>query len=79
MRREIHHGDDSGIVQSRRPDDADNADYLNQQAARYRSPKLQELQKRNKDNADNLDDANWNKTRKEMRYDQHKSKVQQAY
>lgn len=40
---------------------------------------LHELEKQNREAASNLDAANWEKTRKSMRYDQHKSKVQQSY
>ena len=40
---------------------------------------LNELEKQSREAASNLDGDNWNHTRKAMRYDQHKSKVQQAY
>jgi Ca-activated chloride channel family protein len=40
---------------------------------------LNELEKQNKEAANNLDEENWNRTRKALRYDQHKAKVQQAY
>ena len=38
-----------------------------------------DLEKKNTEAANSLDDANWNKARKAMRYDQHKAKVQQPY
>jgi Ca-activated chloride channel family protein len=40
---------------------------------------LDELEKKNREAANNLDESNWERTRKSMRYDQHKSKVQQSY
>lgn len=40
---------------------------------------LDELEKQNREAANNLDAGNWDRTRKSMRYDQHKSKVQQSY
>jgi Ca-activated chloride channel family protein len=40
---------------------------------------LEKLEKNSREAANNLDNDAWDKTRKTMRYDQHKSKVQQAY
>jgi Ca-activated chloride channel family protein len=40
---------------------------------------LNQLEKQSREAASNLDADNWNRTRKAMRSDQHKSKVQQAY
>lgn len=40
---------------------------------------LQELETKQNEAAANLDAQNWDKTRKSMRYDQHKSKMQQKY
>lgn len=40
---------------------------------------LSELERKNEEASKNLDQENWNKTRKSMRYDQHKAKVQQKY
>lgn len=40
---------------------------------------LQELEKKQNEAANNLDSGAWDKTRKSMRYDQHKSKMQQSY
>ena len=67
----------------------DNASYLQRQkdklgsgaaAAPAASVKtLEELEKKNREAATNLDGQNWDKQRKAMRYDQHKSKVQQSY
>jgi Ca-activated chloride channel family protein len=40
---------------------------------------LKKLEESNREAANNLDNDNWDKTRKVMRQDQHKSKAQQAY
>ncbi len=40
---------------------------------------LESLEKKSREAANNLDNDNWDKTRKVMRSDQHKSKVRQAY
>lgn len=40
---------------------------------------LNDLEKQNRAAAENLDADNWNRTRKALRYDQHKAKSQQAY
>lgn len=40
---------------------------------------LDDLEKQNREAASSLDDDSWGRTRKTMRNDQHKSKVQQAY
>jgi Ca-activated chloride channel family protein len=40
---------------------------------------LQDLEKKQNEAANNLDAHAWEKTRKSMRYDQHKSKMQQKY
>jgi Ca-activated chloride channel homolog len=40
---------------------------------------LDDLEKQSREAAANLDADNWGRTRKAMRYDQHKAKVQQAY
>lgn len=40
---------------------------------------LEALEKRQNEAAQNLDEENWAKSRKSMRYDQHKSKAQQSY
>jgi Ca-activated chloride channel family protein len=40
---------------------------------------LKKLEESSREAANNLDNDNWDKTRKVMRSDQHKSKVQQAY
>lgn len=41
--------------------------------------KLKELEEQNRVAAENLDEDSWGRTRKAMRADQHKAKVQQAY
>jgi len=40
---------------------------------------LRDLEKKQNEAAANLDAQSWDKTRKSMRYDQHKSKMQQSY
>ena len=67
----------------------ENANYLKQSKERYAvgaaaaaAPSvraLDELEKKNRFAADNLDGDAWDKTRKIMRQDQHRSKVQQTY
>lgn len=66
-----------------------NASYLKDARDRYgvglgAAPKaaigkLEELEKKQNEAASNLDAQKWDKTRKSMRQDQHKSKVQQTY
>ena len=70
----------------------DNAAYLGRQrgqlstssAASPAAPsasiqKLEDLAKKSAEAANSLEGKDWDRTRKAMRYDQHKSKVQQAY
>ncbi len=70
----------------------DNAAYLNRlkdklSTSSVESPaapsasiqKLDELEKRSNEAANSLEGEDWERTRKAMRYDQHKSKVQQKY
>jgi Ca-activated chloride channel family protein len=57
----------------------DNADYLKEKAREYSAPELEAMERKNKRQAQNLDDDNWARTRKSMRHDQHRSKVQQSY
>ena len=66
-----------------------NASYLKDARGRYglgsgAAPsaaigKLEALEKKQNEAASNLDADKWDKTRKSMRQDQHKSKVQQSY
>jgi len=56
-----------------------NAMYLKNKALEYAAPELEAMGQKNKTQAENLDDKNWARTRKSMRYDQHRSKVQQSY
>jgi len=66
-----------------------NASYLKQRAQELSSGlaaapapatrKLMELEKSNRSAAESLDQDKWDKTRKIMREDQHRSKVQQSY
>lgn len=66
-----------------------NASYLKKAREHYGSgadaapapavKELQELEKKQTDAASNLDQQTWDKTRKAMRSDQHKSKMQQSY
>lgn len=67
----------------------ENATYIKRASEKYSSgaaaapaasiSALNELEKQSQDAASNLDEDNWNRTRKAMRYDQHKAKVQQSY
>jgi Ca-activated chloride channel family protein len=67
----------------------ENAGYLNRQksalgmgaaaAPAASISALDQLEAKNRDAAENLEGESWDKTRKAMRRDQHKSKVQQAY
>ncbi len=67
----------------------DNAAYLNKQrgyvtsgaapAPAASAKALDDLERKSREAANSLEGEAWDKTRKAMRYDQHKSKVQQAY
>ncbi|MCP4780810.1 MAG: VWA domain-containing protein [Hyphomicrobium sp.] len=67
----------------------DNAAYIKQSYERYSSGAsaapaatigvLNELEKKNRQAAQSLDADSWARTRKSMRHDQHKAKVQQSY
>ena len=80
---------DKGDISGARKVLEDNATYIkraNEQfstgAAAAPAPSvsaLQELEKQSREAANNLEPGNWDRTRKEMRYDQHKAKVQQSY
>lgn len=56
-----------------------NATYLREKAEAYDDKDLLALEKENRVQAKSLTEKDWAKTRKSMRYKQHKSKVQQAY
>lgn len=66
-----------------------NVDYIKKSREKYSTgaaaastasvEALSELEKKNEDASNNLEGEQWNKTRKAMRSDQHKSKVQQTY
>ena len=80
---------DKGDVTGARKALEDNALYLNKQknalgAGAMAAPSasieaLGKLEAKSREAADNLEGESWDKTRKVMRQDQHKSKVQQAY
>ncbi len=80
---------DAGKIDAARKLLEKNADYLKKERVRLGSGAgaapaaslgvLDELTKDNKEAARNLDANNWVKTRKSMRYKQHKAKQQQAY
>ncbi len=80
---------DSGKIEDARKVLEDNAAYLNRQkgalsAGAAPAPAsaivtLDELEKKSREAAGNLDNDGWERTRKGMRYDQHKSKAQQKY
>jgi Ca-activated chloride channel family protein len=80
---------DKGDVAGARRMLEENADYLRRQkdafsvgaapAPAATVEALTELERKNRAAAGSLDGESWDKTRKAMRYDQHKSKVQQSY
>jgi Ca-activated chloride channel family protein len=80
---------DKGDVSGARKMLQDNAAYIKRSRETYSSglgavagpsvETLSELEKKNEEASRNLDGEQWNKTRKSMRYDQHKAKVQQKY
>jgi Ca-activated chloride channel homolog len=80
---------DKGDIAGARKVLEDNATYIKRSYETYGSGvasaptasigALNELEKQSLKAADNLDADSWNRTRKAMRYDQHKAKVQQAY
>ena len=80
---------DKGDIAGARKVLEDNATYIKRSAEEYSAGvaaapapsigALNALEQQNREAANNLDGDSWNKTRKEMRYDQHKAKVQQAY
>jgi Ca-activated chloride channel family protein len=80
---------DKGDVTAAKKVLEENALYLNRQkdtlsagvaaAPQSSISALGRLEEKNREAAENLEGENWEKTRKVMRQDQHKSKVQQAY
>jgi Ca-activated chloride channel homolog len=80
---------DKGDIEGAKKMLQDNAAYLGRQKGALSSgtaaapsasiQKLDELEKRSNEAANNLEGEDWDRTRKSMRYDQHKSKVQQKY
>jgi Ca-activated chloride channel homolog len=80
---------DKGDVAAARKVLEDNASYLSTQKGALSAgvaaaptasiSKLDELEAKSREAAENLDADKWDRTRKVMRQDQHKSKVQQAY
>ena len=80
---------DKGDIAGARKVLEDNATYIKRSYEQYGSGAasaptasigmLNELEKQNLKAAENLDADNWARTRKSMRHDQHKAKVQQSY
>lgn len=80
---------DKGDIKGARKVLEENATYIKRSYQKYGSGAdaaptasigtLNELEKQNLEAAENLDADNWKRTRKALRYDQHKAKVQQAY
>jgi len=56
-----------------------NTVYLSSNAARLGSEKLAKQSLSNKTASENLDDAKWNRSRKQMRQEQHQVETQQSY
>ena len=80
---------DAGDIAGARKVLEENADYLKRSRDVFTSgvapaptasaSALGEMEKQSREAANKLDSDEWDRTRKTMRYDQHKSKVQQAY
>lgn len=80
---------DSGDISAARKALEDNAAYLNRQKNMLGSglsaaptasiSALDKLESKSREAAENLEGESWDRTRKTMRHDQHKSKVQQSY
>ena len=70
---------DDGQVKEARKILLDNANFLAEEAAKYESKSLEKLRDINNNDAQNLDEENWNRQRKLMRGEQHRSKTQQKY
>ena len=80
---------DKGDIAGARKVLEENATYIKRSAEAYSAGvaaapapsigALNALEQQNREAANSLDADSWNKTRKGMRYDQHKAKVQQAY
>jgi Ca-activated chloride channel family protein len=80
---------DKGDIAGARKTLEENAQYLKQSrdalatgalpAPQSSVSALSDLEKQSEEAASNLDGGSWDRTRKIMRYDQHKTKVQQAY
>ncbi len=80
---------DKGDIKGARKVLEDNATYVKEAYEQYGSGAaaappasigmLNDLEKQSREAAENLDADSWNRTRKAMRHDQHKAKVQQSY
>ena len=80
---------DAGDIKAARRMLEDNAAYLNRQksalgAGAFAAPTasisaLDKLESKSREAAENLEGESWDRTRKMMRHDQHKAKVQQSY
>jgi Ca-activated chloride channel family protein len=70
---------DRGQIEEARAVLGSNTVYLSENAGRLGSDKLREQSGRNKAASENLDDANWSRSRKKMREEQHQVETQQAY
>ncbi|HEY5927260.1 MAG TPA: VWA domain-containing protein [Kofleriaceae bacterium] len=70
---------DQGKVKEAKEVLVDNARYLQENAARLKSQRLQGYSKQNEVDATNLDDTRWNQTRKGMKAMDHQITNQQSY
>jgi Ca-activated chloride channel family protein len=80
---------DAGDVEGARKVLEENAEYIKRSRDVFTSgaapapqasvSALNDLERQSREAANSLDGGDWDRTRKTMRYDQHKSKVQQAY
>ncbi len=70
---------DKGRVEEARALLTDNAAFLKGNAAKFESKELGGYSVLNAKDAGNLDEANWNRQRKDMRYNQRSAEQQQSY
>lgn len=70
---------DKGLVEEAKRKLEETASYLDDAATRYAAPALGALAGAKRDEAERVGEADWGRTRKAMRAESHKTKVQQAY
>jgi Ca-activated chloride channel family protein len=70
---------DEGKVEEARRVLQDNEKFIQQQNKKINSPRLKRLETENRENSMNLDEANWNRSRKQMRDTQFEFDMQQMH